>query len=141
MANYSIGEMAKRTGVKVTTIRFYETRGLLPEPGRTEGGQRRYGKSALERLTFIRHARELGFELDDILELASLTDRPDISCEIAHEITGRHLKAVARRLSILAALRGELELMLARCEGGAVGNCRVIEILGDHRVCETQKHG
>ena len=77
MANYSIGEMVKRTGVKVTTIRFYETRGLLPEPGRTEGGQRRYGKSALERLTFIRHARELGFELDDILELASLTDRPD----------------------------------------------------------------
>ncbi len=140
MANYSIGEMARRTGVKVTTIRFYEGRGLLPEPGRTEGGQRRYDKSALERLTFIRHARELGFELGDILELASLTDHPDISCQLAHEITDRHLEAVKRRLSILSALQDELNLMLARCEGGEVGDCRVIEILGDHQLCAAARH-
>lgn len=137
---YSIGDMARRTGVKVTTIRYYEGRGLLPEPDRTEGGQRRYDQAALERLTFIRHARELGFELDDILELASLTDRPDISCQHAHEITDHHLKTVKRRIAILADLQEELERMLARCKGGEVGHCRVIEILGDHRLCKADAH-
>lgn len=140
MVQYSIGEMARQTGVKVTTIRFYEGRGLLPEPDRTEGGQRRYGLAALQRLTFIRHARELGFALDDIVDLASLTDRPDISCQQAHEITGHHLKAVKRRIAILTDLRDELELMLARCQGGEVGHCRVIEILGDHRLCNAETH-
>lgn len=140
MAQYSIGDMARRSGVKVTTIRFYEARGVLPEPDRTEGGQRRYGQAALERLTFIRHARELGFELDDILELASLTDRPDLSCQHAHEITDRHLKTVTRRIAILNDLRDELARMLARCEGGEMGHCRVIEILGDHRLCKAQTH-
>lgn len=140
MATYSIGEMARRSGVKVTTIRFYEERGLLAEPDRTSGGQRRYSSMALERLTFIRHARELGFDLDDILDLASLTDRPDMSCQSAHEITDRHLQAVERRLAILLELQKELSLMLERCAGGAVGNCRVIEILGDHRLCVTQDH-
>ncbi|MCL4674601.1 MAG: helix-turn-helix domain-containing protein [Pararhodobacter sp.] len=140
MAHYSIGDMARRTGVKVTTIRFYEARGLLPDPDRSEGGQRRYDQAALERLSFIRHARELGFELDDILELASLTDRPDLSCRHAHEITDRHLRAVVRRIAILTDLRDELERMLARCEGGEVGHCRVIEILGDHRLCKAEAH-
>lgn len=140
MATYSIGEMARRSGVKVTTVRFYEERGLLPEPGRTSGGQRRYDSVALERLTFIRHARELGFDLDDILDLASLTDRADMSCQRAHQITDRHLQAVGRRLAILQELQKELSLMLERCARGAVGNCRVIEILGDHRLCTTQDH-
>lgn len=99
MANYSIGEIARRSGVKVTTIRFYENRGLLRQPDRTSGGQRRYDNAALERLIFVRHARELGFELNDILDIASLTDKPDMSCQSAHEITHRHLQAVKRRLA------------------------------------------
>jgi DNA-binding transcriptional MerR regulator len=57
---YSIGELSRRTGVKVPTIRWYEQAGLLDEPGRTAGNQRRYARADLERLAFIRHARDLG---------------------------------------------------------------------------------
>jgi len=127
-------------GVRVTTIRFYEGRGLLPEPDRTSGGPRRYDKTALERLTFIRHARELVFDLDDILDLASLTDRPDMSCQVAHEITDRHLQTVERRLAILIDLLRELRGMLKRCAGGEVGECCVIEIIGDHTLCTINAH-
>jgi DNA-binding transcriptional MerR regulator len=62
----SIGELSRRTGVKVPTIRYYESVALMPAPPRSEGKQRRYGKPEVSRLTFIRHARELGFEIDAI---------------------------------------------------------------------------
>ena len=73
----TIGTLGRKTGTKVQTIRYYEQIGLIPEPGRTEGGQRRYGDAALDRLSFIRHARELGFPLQAIRDLLSLTDNPD----------------------------------------------------------------
>ncbi len=76
----AIGTLAKRTGTKVQTIRYYEQIGLLPEPGRTEGGQRRYGDEDLDRLAFIRHARQLGFTLEAIRELLDLSDNPSRSC-------------------------------------------------------------
>ena len=66
---FSIGDLSRATGVKATTIRFYETEGLLPPPGRTEGGHRVYARAHLDRLGFIRHARELGFAMEDIREL------------------------------------------------------------------------
>jgi DNA-binding transcriptional MerR regulator len=62
----SIGELSRRTGVKVPTIRYYEQVGLLAAPARTEGKQRRYRATDVMRLNFIRHGRELGFEIDDI---------------------------------------------------------------------------
>ena len=64
--NLPIGELAKRTAVKVPTIRFYEQIGLLPHPARTANGQRRYGAAEVDRLNFIRNARELGFDIDNI---------------------------------------------------------------------------
>ncbi len=79
--------MSAATGVKVPTIRYYEEIGLLPKAERSAGNQRLYGTKAQERLAFIRHARELGFPLDDIRELLSLSDRPDMSCAAADVIT------------------------------------------------------
>src|SRR5690606_8356649 len=67
--NLSIGDLARRTGVKVPTIRYYEQIGLLPSPPRTAGGQRRYGEDELKRLDFIRHARDLAFDIEDIRQL------------------------------------------------------------------------
>jgi DNA-binding transcriptional MerR regulator len=77
---YSIGQMSRQTGVKVTTIRYYESRGLIPSPARTEGGQRRYDDAALERLAFLRHARKLGFGFDDIADLMALAEEPAEDC-------------------------------------------------------------
>lgn len=135
MKEYSIGQMSRHTGVKVTTIRYYESRGLIPSPARTTGGQRRYDEAALERLAFLRHARELGFGLDDIADLMALAEAPSEDCAPAHEIARKQLAAVDRRMTILAQLREELVRMADADDPGHAGKCRVIEVLGDHRLC------
>ena len=89
----TIGKLGEAAGVKVPTIRYYEQIGLLPEAERSAGNQRLYGRKAMERLAFIRHARDLGFTLEAIRDLLSLSDRPDQSCAAADAIakgaTGR----------------------------------------------------
>ena len=101
----AIGTLAKRTGTKVQTIRYYEQIGLMPEPGRTEGGQRRYGDAELDRLSFIRHSRQLGFSLEAIRELLDLSDTPDRSCADVDAIAQKQLRQVGARLVRLEALR------------------------------------
>lgn len=133
----TIGKLGDAAGVKVPTIRYYEQIGLLPEPDRSAGNQRLYGQSALDRLAFIRHARELGFPLDAIRDLLSLSDRPDQSCAAADVIARAQLAEVESRLARLTALKGELERMVVQCAGGRIADCRVIEVLGDHSLCAT----
>lgn len=133
----TIGKLGEAAGVKVPTIRYYEQIGLLPEPDRSAGNQRLYGQSALDQLAFIRHARELGFPLDAIRDLLSLSDRPDQSCAAADVIARAQLAEVESRLARLTALKGELERMVVQCAGGRIADCRVIEVLGDHSLCAT----
>lgn len=133
----TIGAMSRKTGTKVQTIRYYEQIGLLCEPGRTEGGQRRYGTADLDRLAFIRHARQLGFSLDAIRELLDLSDKPQHSCADADSIARRQLKQVEQRLLRLQALKKELKRMIAECSGNQVADCRVLEVLRDHSECLT----
>jgi DNA-binding transcriptional MerR regulator len=129
---FTIGTLAKRTGTKVQTIRYYEEIGMMPAPERTEGGQRRYDSIASDRLAFIRHARDLGFGLDAIRELLDLSDRPDRPCADVDAIARRHLDAVEHRIARLETLRLELRRMLAQCGDGHVADCRVLEALHDH---------
>jgi len=133
----TIGTMAKRTGTRVQTIRYYEQIGLLPEPGRTAGGQRRYDDDDLDRLAFIRHSRDLGFGLDAIRELLDLADRPERSCSDIDAIAQKHLADVERRIARLGTLKLELERMLTECSAGRVSDCRVLEVLRDHSECLT----
>ncbi|MEK0165581.1 helix-turn-helix domain-containing protein [Phaeobacter sp. A36a-5a] len=133
----TIGTLGKRTGTKVQTIRYYEEIGLMPEAGRTAGGQRRYGESDLDRLSFIRHARQLGFGLEAIRELLNLADHPGQSCSNADSIAQRQLKDVADRIARLEALQTELQRMIRECAGGTVAECRVLEVLRDHSECLT----
>lgn len=134
----TIGGMAKRTGTKVQTIRYYEQIGLMPDPGRTEGGQRRYGEAELDRLSFIRHSRQLGFPLDAIRELLDLSDHPDRPCCEADVIARRQLKQVEQKMERLTALRTELQRMVHECSGGKSADCRVLEVLRDHSECLTE---
>lgn len=131
-AAYAIGELARRAETKVETVRWYEREGLLPAPARTAGGHRAYTRSHLDRLAFIRHARELGFPLDAVRELLRLTDHPDQSCSEADRIARAHLDAIRGRIARLRALEAELERMIADCGQGHVAECRVIEVLADH---------
>ena len=133
----AIGALAKRTGTKVQTIRYYEQIGLMPEPGRTEGGQRRYGDGELDRLAFIRHARQLGFGLDAIRELLDLSDHPDRPCAEADAIARRQLRQVEQRMARLEMLKVELERMIVACSGGRTADCRVLTVLRDHSECLT----
>lgn len=136
----TIGTLSRKTGTKVQTIRYYERIGLLREPGRTQGGQRRYETADLDRLAFVRHSRQLGFPLEAIRELLDLSDHPNQSCADADSIARRQLKQVEQRLKRLQLLKKELKRMIAECQGGKVGDCRVLEVLRDHSECLTA-HG
>ena len=131
----TIGKLGQAAGVKVPTIRYYEQIGLLPAPERSTGNQRLYGRPVLDRLRFIRHSRDLGFPLEAIRDLLSLSDRPDQSCAAADGIAKEQLVAVRARIARLRALEGELERMVAQCAHGTIAECRVIEVLGDHALC------
>ena len=135
MREYSIGEAARESGIRVGTIRFYEARGLLPAPPRSDGNRRLYDGAALARLRFIRHGRDLGFSLDAIAELLALQDNPDQPCRAADRIAARQLAEVEHRIARLQALRSELQRISTACTGESTAACRVIESLADHSLC------
>lgn len=122
-------------GVKVPTIHYDEQIGLLPEAGRSAGNQCRYGRETLDRLAFIRQAREVGFPLEAIRDLLSLSDRPDRPCVAMDDIARAQLKAVQARIGRLKALEAELHRMIDQCACGTIKDCRVIETPGDHALC------
>ena len=129
--DFAIGEAARQSGVKVPTIRYYEQIGLLPAASRTEANRRLYDRRDLDRFAFIRHARELGFEVDAIRTLLSLQDKPEQSCAAADAIAKARLAEVDKRIASLNALRDELLRMVKQCASGRIGDCHVIETLAD----------
>lgn len=138
MRAMTIGTLARQTGVKVPTIRYYEAIGLLPEPERTASNRRLYGQRERDRLAFIRHARDLGFEIDAIRTLLQLAAHPDQPCAAADSIARRHLTDIEARIARLVALRDEIARMVEHHHHGTVGVCRVIEVLADHALCQHE---
>lgn len=134
----SIGELAKRTGVKVATIRYYEQMGLIEIPDRSEGNQRRYERADLERLSFIRHARDLGLTIEAIRDLLALSAHPERPCGEADRIAAEHLREVRARIEKLRRLEHELERIVSNCGAHKIGDCYVIRALSDHGLCETE---
>ncbi|MHB2266230.1 MerR family transcriptional regulator [Aliihoeflea sp. PC F10.4] len=132
---FSIGDLSRRTGVKVPTIRYYEDVGLIAPAERSEGNQRRFGRDELDRLAFIRHARDLGFSLEAIRDLIDLSSHPDRTCHAADEIAAEQLASVRERIARLKRLERELERMTRNCEGHTVGECDVLRSLADHDLC------
>ncbi len=134
---FSIGELSKRTKVKVPTIRYYEEQGLLNAPERTEGNQRRYDAKGLERLSFIKHARDLGFSIEAISELIELQGHPDRSCKAANDIATSQLSNVRAKINRLKALEKELLRISKGCDGeGVTEDCYVLASLANHALCE-----
>lgn len=126
---YSIGDLSKACDVKVVTIRYYERTGLLPEPARTAGGQRRYERAHRDRLAFIRRARALGFSLDRIRNLLELSAHEDQDCEAADRLARENLAEIERKIADLQSLASELRHISRQCRGGAISECRVMEAL------------
>lgn len=138
MSEYAIGKLSKLTDCKVPTIRYYEEIGLLPVAARNAGNQRRYNDQHLLKLRFIRHARALGFDLDAIRELLQYNDAPVHHCHDADRIARRHLLEVERKIARLQSLQGELQRMLDRCAHSDDNHCRILEVLADHALCESE---
>lgn len=132
MTSMPIGQLAKATDVKVPTIRFYEQIGLLPAPSRASNDRRIYDDDAVKRLSFIKHARQLGFSVDAIRDLLDLADNPDRPCEQANLLATAQLKQVEDKIRQLRALKQELGRMVDSACSGQASGCRVIEALGDH---------
>lgn len=115
MAGMGIGEIARRTDVKVANIRFYEESGLLPPASRREGGHRQYGSEDVRRLVFIRTCRELGFSLDQVKALLKLAQPENLQCTEAQELSRTQLTAVRKRIANLQAIEGQLVAHLNEC--------------------------
>lgn len=111
-----IGEIAKLTHTQVETIRYYEKEGLIAEPDRQENGYRAYGKSHLERLSFIRHCRSLDMPLAEIRLLVDFIDKPRRNCKDIDALVEEQLKRVKARLKSMRALEKQLEVLRARCD-------------------------
>ena len=136
MVLFTIGELSKSTGVKIPTIRYYEQMGLLCHAERSEGNQRRYSRAELDRLSFIRHARELGFTIESIRQLIDLSQHPERPCADADQIAGDQLRAVRQKIGRLKKLEVELDRITSHCHGNQVRDCYVIRALANHNLCE-----
>lgn len=135
--HYSIGQMAKSGNCKVQTIRYYEQVGLLLTPQRNSGNQRIYNVSQYKRLQFIRHSRELGFSLDQIRNILTLSDNPSHSCEEVDQIARIHLKDIESKIKRLNGMKKELKRMINHCSGEQIADCNIVEVLSNHQLCLT----
>ncbi len=119
--------------MNIETIRYYERIGILPAPPRGAGGHRIYDADHLKRLCFVRRCRELGFSLDDVRALLRLVDGGDYTCEEVRDMALAHLDAVRARIADLLAMERTLEDMTARCLGGEIPDCAIVEALFEAR--------
>ncbi len=123
---FHIGDLARATATKVVTIRYYEQAGLLPEPPRSDGNYRLYSQSHLERLRFIRRARDLGFSLDEIRSLLLLANNRSRSCADVDRLARLHLEGVERKIADLCLLRDELHQTIGNCTDSTIAECRIL---------------
>lgn len=125
----TIGKLAEKSGVGVDTIRFYERRGLLPQPRRTASGYRIFAPEAAERIRFIRHAKDLGFSLDEIRKLLELQDEGGRKSAV-RALTQQKITEIDARIADLKRMRNVLQDLSDQCTGrGSVAACPIIEAL------------
>ncbi len=130
MDSLTIGKLAKRAGVGVETVRFYERRGLVRRPARTRSGYRSYPDEAVGRIRFIRNAQALGFTLQEVKELLALRVTAGTSCAAVRARASAKVADVEKRLADLHRIRVALEKLIAVCPGrGALADCTILEAL------------
>lgn len=129
MAGLSIGELARRTGVHIETVRYFEKVGLLEAPDRTEGGHGVYAEQHVRALRFIKRARELGITPKEVRAILGLGGPRKACCDEVQEIAVHHLEQVRSKITDLARLERLLASTVERCSGGHVPDCPVIDML------------
>ena len=130
-----IGQLARLTGCRVVTIRYYEREGLLPPPARTAGNYRLYDEAAAQRLRFIRHCRQHGISLEEIRELLRFRDRPTGHCHWINALVQRHIDSVEAQIRDLEHLKGHLQALLRQCSGIEGERCGILRSLNEGNAC------
>lgn len=130
---FPIGELSKRSGVNIETIRYYERAKMLAPPPRTAGGRRVYGSTDLRVLVFIRRSRELGFSLEQIRALLRPGGPEKATCREVREIAAHHLDDIRAKLADLKRLEHLLSKTVARCTGTTAPDCPVLDVLDIQR--------
>lgn len=126
----TIGQVARRTGVGVETLRFYEREGLIAEPPRRASGYRQYPEDAVSRVRFIRRAKELGFSLKEIRELLCLRVDPSTTCADIKRRTEAKIAHIEEKIRALQTIQGALGRLAAACKGrGPASECPILEAL------------
>ena len=129
-SSLTIGAVAKRVGVAIDTIRFYEREGLLPEPLRRASGYRSYGESTIAQLRFIRRAKQLGFTLEEIRELLALSTDRRLGVKAVKQRARERLLAIEQRIVELQRVRDGLAQLVESCPGhGAPEQCPILRAL------------
>lgn len=123
-----IGELSRRTGCNIETIRYYERIGLLPRPDR-RGRYRQYDATGVSSLAFIRRARDLGFTLDEIHALLRLSAEGGAACAEARDLAATHLVDVRKRIADLRSMERALAAVVRQCDAGEQPACPLIEAL------------
>jgi MerR family copper efflux transcriptional regulator len=132
----TIGTVAKRAGVPIDTIRYYEREGLLPVPLRRASGYRSYNESAIKRLRFIRRAKELGFTLEEIRDLLALSTDRRGGVRAVRKRAEQRLASIDARIAELMRIRNGLQQLIDICPGhGDPEHCPILRALADE---ETQ---
>lgn len=132
MKNLTIGQLAQKAQVNVETVRYYERRGLLPQPPRRPSGYRQYAPEALARIRFIKRAQELGFSLKEIDELLSLRVDPHNTCREVKERTEAKIADIEEKIQTLQKIKGALTRLVALCRGrGPTSECPILEALNN----------
>jgi len=132
METMRIGEFARKAGVNVQTVRYYERRGLLPEPERRESGYREYSPDCLERLQFIRRSQELGFTLSEIEELLALRTDPHTTAADVKARAEAKVADIEAKIQDLRQIQHALEHLAGQCRGGRgpTGDCPLLAAMG-----------
>jgi len=126
----TIGQVAHRAGIGVETVRFYERKGLIEEPPRTDSGYRQYPEDVVARLRFIRRAKELGFSLKEISELFSLRVDPDTTCADIKRRAEAKITTMEEKIRSMQGIQRALTKLAASCSGtGPAGDCPILETL------------
>lgn len=141
MMTLTIGRAARAAGVNVETIRFYERRGLIPQPMKPQGGYRLYAPAIVGRIQFIRKAQEIGFSLREIEDLLSLRADPETDCADVRERAEAKIAEVNHKIAELERVRAALEKVRASCPGrGALTACTILEALQTSEGSDSNSH-
>lgn len=134
MQPLTIGKIAKQASVGIETIRFYEREGLIAEPPRRESGYRQYSLETVDRVRFIRQAKDLGFSLREIKDLLALRIAPGTTCGQIKKRTQAKIADIEERIRILERMKRALAKLMLACSGrGSIKDCPILEAMEDNK--------